>query len=58
MKICKNNFDIVIKTTTKCSECALRIHTRPCLWIKLVSTKVTLDCGGVRTNVLSDIFKV
>ena len=58
MKLCKNHFDIIIKPTTKCSECALRVKTRPCLWIKLVSIKVTLDCGGIRATSLSDIFKL
>jgi hypothetical protein len=58
MKICKNHFDILIKSTTKCSECALRTKTRPCLWVKLMLPKYVLNCGGIRTTSLSDIFKV
>lgn len=58
MKICKNHFDIIINPVTKCSQCALRIKTRPCLWIKLISFKVTLECGGTITTSLSDIFKL
>lgn len=58
MKMCKNHFDVLIKPTTKCSECALRRETRPCIWIKLISIKVTLNCGGIRATSLSDIFKL
>lgn len=58
MKMCKNHFDVLINPTTKCSECVLRVKTRPCLWIKLISIKVTLNCGGVRATSLSDIFKL
>jgi hypothetical protein len=58
MKMCRNHFDIVIKPTTKCSECAFKKETRPCLWMKLLSFKVTFDCGGVITPSLSDIFKL
>lgn len=58
MKICKNHFDVLIKPVTKCSECALKVKTRPCLWIKLIRIQVTLNCGGVRAPFLSDIFKL
>ena len=58
MKICRNHFDILIKPTTRCSECALRTKTRPCLWLKLISLKVILNCGGVIATSLSDIFKL
>lgn len=58
MKICKNHFDVLINNPfTKCSECALKVKTRPCLWIKL-GFKATLYCGGVRATSLSDIFKL
>lgn len=57
MKICKNDFDIIIYPTIKCSECVFNTRMRPCLWLR-VSYKVTPDCGGVRANVLSDIFKL
>lgn len=58
MKMCKNHFDIAINPTTMCSECVFRRETKPCLWIKLISPRYTLDCGGVRTTSLSDIFKL
>lgn len=58
MKLCKNHFDIIINPVTKCSQCALKTHTRPCLWIKLVSIIPTLNCGGTITTSLSDIFKL
>lgn len=58
MKICKNNFDILINPTIKCSECVFKRKTRPCLWIKLISIVYTLGCGGVSATSLSDIFKL
>ena len=58
MKICKNHFDVLINTVTKCSECAFKREARPCFWIKLIRARYTLDCGGVRATSLSDIFKL
>lgn len=58
MKMCKNHFDVLITPFTKCSECALKVKARPCLWIKLVSLRVTLNCGGIRATSLSDIFRL
>ena len=58
MKLCKNHYDVLINPTTKCSECVLKVKTRPCLWIKLFSFKVTFNCGGIITTSLSDIFKL
>lgn len=57
MKICKNHFDVLIQPTTKCSQCAFKRKTRPCFWIKLF-IRYTLDCGGIRLDGLSDIFKL
>ena len=57
MKICKNHFDILIKPVSRCVQCALRITTRPCLWIK-ISNLATLNCGGTHLSSLSDIFKL
>lgn len=57
MKICKNNFDIALYPVTKCSQCVLNTRTHLCLWLK-VYYKASLDCGGVRVNILSDIFKL
>ena len=58
MKICKNHFAVIIFPVDKCSQCAIRTRTRPCLWLKIVGTHRTLNCGGVRLNGLSDIFKL
>lgn len=57
MKICKNKFDIILYPVIRCSECALNTRMRPCLWLK-ICPKVTWDCGGVRIDVLSDIFRI
>lgn len=57
MKICKNHFDILIKPVSKCAQCALKISTRPCLWLR-INNLFTLDCGGIRSYFLSDIFKL
>lgn len=58
MKICKNHFDILIKHVSRCSECAFKRETRPCLWVKLMLPKYTLNCGGIKAISLSDIFKL
>jgi hypothetical protein len=58
MKICKNNLDIRLCPLPRCSECAIRTKTRPCLWSKAVRLQHILNCGGRRINVLSDIFKL
>lgn len=57
MKICKNEFDIILYPVTRCSQCALNTSKRPCLWLK-ICPKARVDCGGVKTDVLSDIFRV
>lgn len=57
MKICKNHFDIILYPVTKCSQCALRTHRSPCLWLRVVGNR-TLTCGGIRQNSISDIFKL
>lgn len=57
MKICKNHFDVLIKPVFKCSQCALKTSTRPCLWFK-INKLDTLDCGGIRSYFLFDIFKL
>lgn len=58
MKICKNHFDIIVHPVEKCSQCALRTRRSPCLWLRVVGTHCTLNCGGVRLDGLSDIFKI
>lgn len=58
MKLCKNHFDIIINPATKCSQCALRTRKSPCLWLRVVGNHRTLNCGGIRLDGLSDIFKL
>lgn len=58
MKICKNDLDIRLCPLPRCSVCALSTKTRPCLWLKVVGLRSTLNCGGIRVDVLSDIFKL
>ena len=36
---------------------ALKTRFRPCLWLKIINTP-NLNCGGVRIDILSDIFKL
>lgn len=58
MKICKNNSDIILYPVTKCSSCALKTRLCPCLWLKIVGTHHSMNCGGIRIDILSDIFKL
>jgi hypothetical protein len=57
MKICKNEFDIRLCPLPRCPVCAIRTKTRPCLWV-VAGLPATIQCGGIRVNVLSDIFKL
>lgn len=58
MKICKNNSDIILYPVTKCSSCAFDTGLRPCLWLKVVDTHSFIDCGGIESRNLSDIFRL
>ena len=58
MKICKNDSNIILYPVTKCSQCVLKTSTRPCLWIRIVSTRFSLACGGIIQGTISDIFKL
>ena len=59
MKICRNEFDIILYPVIKCSQCALSTRIIPsCFWLKIVGTHHPMDCGGIRTDILSDIFKL
>lgn len=58
MKICKNNSDIILHPDTKCSKCVFRRLTRPCLWVKIIGMPLSLDCGGIKADILSDIFRL
>ena len=58
MKICKNDSTVILYSVIKCSNCALRTKLSPCLWLRLVGTHVSMNCGGIRIDVLSDIFNI
>lgn len=57
MKICKNNFDIMIYAVSSCKRCALGIGTKDCCWADIFK-KYSFNCGGVVTQSTSDIFKL
>ena len=58
MKICKNDSEIILYPVTECSKCAIKTLTGHCNWFKIVGTHDSLECGGIRVNILSDIFKL
>jgi hypothetical protein len=58
MKICKNDSDIILYPVTKCSQCAIKTQIGLCKWFKIVGTHNSMDCGGIKTDILSDIFKL
>lgn len=55
MKICKNNFDIVVYPVTTCGCCAFGMSTKTCIWISIFK-KYSFNCGGVVIQSKSDIF--
>lgn len=57
MKICKNNTNIILYPVTQCSNCDLRVRVSPCIWFKVVGNN-SINCGGIRIDSLSDIFKL
>jgi hypothetical protein len=57
MRICKNNFDILIYAVSSCKHCALGINTKECCWIDIFK-KASFNCGGVTLSSLSEIFKL
>lgn len=57
MKVCKNNFDIVICPVRSCKYCAFGISTQKCCWADIFK-KYSFNCGGVVTQSTSDIFKL
>ena len=58
MKICKNDSTIILYPVIRCSDCAIRTKSSPCLWLRVVGTYRSRSCGGIRIDVLSDIFKI
>lgn len=58
MKVCLNNFDVILKFRLTCSDCDLYInHNTHCHW-RSITPKSSLTCGGVAIPSLSDIFKL
>lgn len=57
MKICKNNFDIVVYPVSTCERCALGVIAKRCYWVDIIKN-YSFDCGGVVAQSLSDIFKL
>jgi hypothetical protein len=57
MKICKNNFDIVVYPVGSCNHCAFGVSTQKCWWVDIFK-KFSFDCGGAVTHLTSDIFKL
>lgn len=56
MKMCKNEFDIILYPVTQCYCCAFKRHMRPCLWFRMDGVKASLYCGGITKDTISDIF--
>lgn len=54
MKICKNNFDIRLCNVFYCHKCSFMIGNE-CKWLRITNT-VKSECGGVKSNSISDIF--
>ena len=57
MKICKNDSEIILYPVSKCSNCAIKTRAG-CKWFKIIGTHNSSDCGGIRVDILSDIFKL
>ena len=54
MKICRNNFDIHFGDVLYCYKCSFKIGNE-CKWLRIVGAATT-ECGGIKSNNLSDIF--
>lgn len=57
MKLCKNNFDIVVYAVTTCDHCTFGRNSKDCCWVDIFK-KCSFNCGGVITQSTSDIFKL
>lgn len=57
MKLCKNNFDIVVYPVSRCGLCAFGTNIKQCCWID-VFKKHSFNCGGAVTHLTSDIFNL
>ena len=58
MKICKNDSDIILYPVTECSKCDIKTQTGLCKWFTIVGYRNSMECGGIKINILSDIFKL
>lgn len=54
MKICRNNFDICLCNLDYCFNCSFLIGNE-CKWLRTIGKSI-LECGGIMSHDLSDIF--
>ena len=57
MKICKNNFNVIVYPVTSCNRCAFGASAKNCYWLSIFK-KASLECGGTVVNSTSNIFKL
>lgn len=57
MKICKNDFDIILQPLKRCAICGFARKGRSCFWVTLFK-EYRWTCGGVVQDTISDIFKL
>lgn len=59
MKICKNEFDIILHPVVRCYQCAFKGRTGLCLQLRIFGgIKSSMFCGGITKDTISDIFKL
>lgn len=58
MKICKNNFDIILHPVVRCYQCAFQGRTGQCLQLRIFGFTSSMYCGGITKDTISDIFKL
>lgn len=59
MKICKNEFDIILHPVVRCYQCAFKGRTGQCLQLRIFGgIKSSMFCGGITKDTISDIFKL
>lgn len=57
MKICKNDFDIILQPLRSCTICGFTRKGRSCFWVTLFK-EYRWTCGGMVQDTISDIFKL
>lgn len=56
MKICKNEFDVVLHQLQHCIKCSFK-KLELCFWFQIFKN-CTWRCGGLTQDTISDIFKL